>query len=652
MHSRNFRYCNRDGAWLDFHREGLTLTPDGALEFVSLPRADPVVSLDAEPAPGAIAVSDSGEVYFTENGRIAKRTCMGEIEETDAEAPRAMAVSRRRGALLGLHGDRVVLFDLPGLVESEVWYGIDDGRGLAVDQGGCVYIADASGVRRYFLTGQPDPAFVIDSIAPSALAIADERLFALDGDAVHVFDLEGRPLFSVDIDAEGASGLTAEAGAIYAGAGNAIIVFQAEAGASFSRAGKASGYTGPVAALAVSGQTLWVHAGSGSPAPLALRGAYATEGMLWSDALDAGGLTVEWHRVRAWMDLPETGMVQFFVHISSDETADPEFPGEWDEVPVGVTDFYVGETARFIRVGAIVSGDGLATPRLQQIRTDFDHETYSAFLPETYRLADSEDRFLERFLGAFRSLFDDAGEGIDALVTMLDAEAVSAENLPWLAGFLALNLPESMSVTERRKAVSASFELYAQRGTAAGLRNAILIQTGVHAVIQEPFAGASWWQMPARSPDCTTPDQWAPGSGAGLGIDTVFSGASPQGAVLGSGAVLDQSHLITNAEFGMPLFADLAHRFNVLLYEGEVACPEKRAAVDEVIEREKPAHTAAHVCVVKPALRIGWQGILGVDTVIAGTDSPSRLGEGALVLGGAEAGRIGESATVGISTRL
>jgi hypothetical protein len=74
------------------------------------------------------------------------------------------------------------------------------------------------------------------------------------------------------------------------------------------------------------------------------------------------------------------------------------------------------------------------------------------------------------------------------------------------------------------------------------------------------------------------------------------------------------------------------------------------------VEREKPAHTAYAICLVDPGLRVGYQALLGIDTILGGEGSgpATRLGEdGArgLVIGGAPAGRIG-TGRVGESTRL
>jgi hypothetical protein len=130
-----------------------------------------------------------------------------------------------------------------------------------------------------------------------------------------------------------------------------------------------------------------------------------------------------------------------------------------------------------------------------------------------------------------------------------------------------------------------------------------------------------------------------------------------QGAVLGSTATLDASNLITNEEFGTPLFEDTAHQFSVLVYRGQLKCEEDASEVRAVIELEKPAHTAYHLCVIEPRMRVGFQSRVGIDTVVGGPLDEMALGEEAILgertaLGGKPAGKLGFESRVGIATRV
>jgi hypothetical protein len=127
--------------------------------------------------------------------------------------------------------------------------------------------------------------------------------------------------------------------------------------------------------------------------------------------------------------------------------------------------------------------------------------------------------------------------------------------------------------------------------------------------------------------------------------------------VVGTSAILDQSHLITNEEFGAPLFEDVAHQFSVEVYSGELKCAETLTKVRTVIEREKPAHTTYHLCIIDPRMRVGFQARVGIDAVVAGPPTVIKLGEGMplggdAALSGQPAGRLGAQSLVGVTTRV
>ena len=140
-----------------------------------------------------------------------------------------------------------------------------------------------------------------------------------------------------------------------------------------------------------------------------------------------------------------------------------------------------------------------------------------------------------------------------------------------------------------------------------------------------------------------------------LGFTTGLASAEPQGAVAGVTAVLDQSHLITDQQLSAPLFEAVANQFAVLVYPSDVECSARFAQLTAAIEAEKPAHTAYHLCVIQPRMRVGFQARLGIDTVVSGPALPTPLGTeesaGGLVLAGAPPGYIGEG-HLGQDTRL
>ncbi len=131
----------------------------------------------------------------------------------------------------------------------------------------------------------------------------------------------------------------------------------------------------------------------------------------------------------------------------------------------------------------------------------------------------------------------------------------------------------------------------------------------------------------------------------------------PQGAVVGSTAVLNRSHLITDTDFGEPLFSEVAHQFSVLVYRSQLGCDQTLTRLRDVIEQEKPAHTSYHLCVVEPRLRVGFQARVGIDTVVGGPPASLRIGDEVRLgqqstLGGSLPAKLGELSQVGVSTRV
>ena len=84
--------------------------------------------------------------------------------------------------------------------------------------------------------------------------------------------------------------------------------------------------------------------------------------------------------------------------------------------------------------------------------------------------------------------------------------------------------------------------------------------------------------------------------------------------------------------------------------------PETISRVRAVLDREKPAHTDYHLCVIEPRMRVGFQASVGIDTVVGGSAEEIKLGSAMLgghdVIGGEPGGRIGNQNRIGIETRL
>jgi phage tail-like protein len=364
--------------------------------------------------------------------------------------------------------------------------------------------------------------------------------------------------------------------------------------------------------------------------------------------LGPGDRPVLWHEIETKKGpLPEDAHLQLFFHKGNPAdappppSADPHAPfgAGWTPLPPDALRGIVrGDPAKQLWIGAHLSGEGRQTPALEQIRIDYDSETWSRHLPAIYRTQARDPEILERFLALFESLFTDLGEEIEGLGRLFDPAAVPAGWLPWLAGWLGLELDETWPEEKQRRAVAGAWAASAKRGTPAGLREAVRFATGVDVRIAEPVLGGTWWALPEDDPE------EGQALGGRLGFDTVLAPSELDGAVVGTTAVLDGSYLAGEEGLGAHLYETVAHQFCVQVYERQVASPRALAEVRAAVEREKPAHTTWQLCVISPRLRVGFQSRLGVDTVVAGPPPAQRLGSGpGLVLGGDLPGRLGES---------
>lgn len=575
--------------------------------------------------------------------------------------------------------------------------------GLAGDSACSLYVLDYGNARvqKWNRVGDPVPSFW-DNVNASKLLTQPLDVCAADVDGsiwvfilesstpqVFVFDSDGNRVNGPDGSAlsigkgklQAPLGMAASANALLVGDNAARRIFEFSL-ADCGFVGEARGYEGPVAALCLdSSGSLWVDAGTSDP-PLQLSktAAFAAKGFLWvKSPIRLDHPQVEWQRLQAEIQaLSPNAHLDFLVFTSNFITDAPKiFSGtdnplsdpKWRQAPhppgTDLDDIYIGGCpATYLWVAAQFSGDGSASPVLTQVRVQFDRDSYLNYLPAIYRNQAACGDFLLRFLSLFESMYQDVEGEIRGLPALFDAKATPAEFLAWLADWLGLELDESWSERKQRKILSEIFRLYALRGTAAGLRRSLKLFAGIDAVIEEPILNAAWWSLPSTATACcdscagaagATPT-WQDTQNSILGFTSMLAPAQPQGAVVGTSAVLDQSHLTTVDEFGIPLFSDVAYQFSVQVYRGQIMCADVLPRVRALLDQEKPAHTTYRICVVEPEMRAGYQCRVGIDTVVGGPSRSLSLGSEQVlgedtILAGPLPSRL-EQSRLGLSTRV
>jgi phage tail-like protein len=340
-----------------------------------------------------------------------------------------------------------------------------------------------------------------------------------------------------------------------------------------------------------------------------------TRGVFRGGPFEARAGPTPWYRLRVDAEtLPEGTHLQLFTFTAEDgdapynPAADHPFaaPG-WHAAPRDTLDALILHSpARRLWIGGLLRSNGQESPVLHQMRVDYGRDTYARYLPALYRGNSRQRELLERFLSLHESVLGGLEDEIGTLPRLFDAFATPTGDFPswlsWLAGWLAFDLNEAWSEAQTRQSLSEAFHLYGQRGTVEGLRRYLKLYAGVEARIEEPGRQTTLWSL---------------GETSILGFTTMLAPAYPQGAVLGSTATLDRSHLTRGDDFGAALFEDLAHRFCVQVYCAELTRPGALDDVRAVIEREKPAHTTYHLCVIEPQMRVGVQARVGIDAIIA-----------------------------------
>jgi phage tail-like protein len=585
---------------------------------------------------------------------------------------------------------------------------------MAGDSPGNIYVVDYGNhrVQKFNSIGEVDSSFWGKVSAhstlknPTDLAVREQDgevwIFVLEPSAmstgsspvpaptIHIFHSDGTPLLDssgknrtiMNPEFQYGMGMTASGNELYVGDDNPvrrrILTYYVDATIEF--AGDALGYDGPVAALLLNGKGgLLSHPGnSADPLLMSARAGCGAQGVLWNEnPIQVTDLKLAWHRLQSVIQ-PLTGgaHLDLFVYttctLGDKPVAEPESPQPFSDPrwkPVShstdadITDLYIGgKEAKYLWIGGLFLSNGTATsPALSQLRVEFDHPTYDEYLPAIFRDRKNCDEFLPRLLSLFESFNMGVEDEIAALPALFDPWAAPQKFLVWLAGCLGFDLDENWDEQKQRRLIAEIFRLSGRRGTPAGLRESLRLFAGVDAVIEEPILHAEWWALPGAAGACcescaarTDTGNLEGSENSVLGWTTMLAPAQPQGAVVGTSCDLDQSHLITNDDFGSPLLTDVAYQFSVGVYRGQIMCADASQRIRALIDQEKPAHTRYQLCVIDPDFRVGYQSRIGIDTVVAGTQRSLSLGSdqplGTETVLAGEIGRLGMETRLGIAT--
>jgi len=678
------------------------------------------IGVDSE---GNIYIPDAGGHQVLRwrscDGVVTRLGCFGGegSQPGQLKSPAAVLIGPRSALYVAdTSNHRIQIFDLATLQLREIW-GQPEHRqepapanevgrfnrpsDLTADSGGFVYVVDEGNrrVQKFSPDGRVINAFweklkkekVVPEAPASIVTILvddNERLLVLDRSRSRMLvyqtdgsfdDLNTRRWTELTRDLPGGLVFIAEKNCLSDAEARYGLVFDAADG-KFIGAAQGQRAASPRLLLDQQGR-FFVQSGTPSIGSLAFGQSFAETGNFLAGPFSEQDLTRRWQGIKAVGEpLPANAHIQFFTYTSNDN-AIPTWPpaainndivqvgpNVWRSAPMDALEFrIIHHPSVFLWIGAVFQGDGDGSPAISQIRLEYEHDGWLRHLPAIYAREDVRGTFLERSFAAFESQLVSVQNEIDDLPRLFDPRATTdqlpASWLDWLSTWVAFDLDETWTPVQRRGALRGAFDLLGRRGTVRGLREFISLYAGADVLIAEPALHASVWAL-AEEPGAEIAlngkqiDDSAPGLGS-LGFTTMLAAAEPQGAVLGTTATVNESHIIDRADYGAPLFEDLAHRFCVHVRATDVTAPGAMETLRSVIDREKPAHTTYQVCVTEPLMRVGAQARLGVDAIVGGPLPDLVLNKG-LQLGidtslpaPARLSRtIGTNTRVGIGTRL
>jgi len=125
---------------------------------------------------------------------------------------------------------------------------------------------------------------------------------------------------------------------------------------------------------------------------------------------------------------------------------------------------------------------------------------------------------------------------------------------------------------------------------------------------------------------------------------------------VGDNSTVGSFQLIDYGNPSLDFFNSYAYQFIVIVHRWPGAGESDQAALQQIIDLAKPAHTQAQLRWDEPRFRIGLQSFVGIDTVLAKypvgiIESQGTLGYDT-VLGSPEKSRMRPSSSVGRSSRI
>jgi phage tail-like protein len=460
------------------------------------------------------------------------------------------------------------------------------------------------------------------------------------------------------------------------------------------------------------GQRFGVFDSSGNPiaavTPRPVR--YFSRGTAWIGPLDSRLYQCQWHRVVLNGSFPEGTQVLLSTYTSEtpigsnllrsagfdewtpmatvfggtdtgkssaygDQIAD--LNGDWEAL-------VRSGTGRYFWLQLELMSDGISTPSIDQIIVEFPRISLRRFLPAVFGADAISGDLTDRFLGIFEATYRSIEYQVDRVARLFDPLSAPAgfdsesatDYLSWLASWVGIQFDRHWPVERRRRFLKKSGELFNIRGTVRGLREQIIVYLGIEPericcandqpkdrcnppplncdlVLEEECA----WQSPPIILEHFQLRRWLWLGASRLGDQAILWGKRiVNRSQLDAGAQTEATQLLTTQDPHRDPFHFFAHRFSVFVPGRLRFDDDERRGLESLISSEKPAHAAFDLNFVDPRFRIGFQSMIGFDSVVGrypeGMCLPTSPLGSSTVLGEAPEKKGGPSLEIGLDSRI
>ena len=428
-----------------------------------------------------------------------------------------------------------------------------------------------------------------------------------------------------------------------------------------------------------------------APAPV-----YEKEGFYYGRALDSELYRCQWHRIVLRGEVPAGTGITASTYTAETLLSDDAVQGlpadawETGQTLKGQSEKRPSEWDCLIRSGGgrylwlklEFRSNGKATPALESSSIEFPRVSLRRYLPTVFGAEPVSADFTDRFLSLFDTTLRSIERKLDTQARYFDPLATPVDFLTWLGSWIGLALDRHWPEAKRRQFLKRAGRLYDLRGTREGLRQQLLLYLSTEPEQNccpgdqpkrrcrlephncEPvMTSACAWQPPPLILEYYQLRRWLFLGAARLGDQAVLWGKRiVNRAQLNEGAQVGNSQLKTIQDPYRDPFHVYAHKFAVFVPAHYGRDERQRKALDNLLRTETPAHTYHQLEYVEPRFRIGFQSMIGFDTVIARlpqgvTLNETRLGP-ASVLGapphkhGGPSFEIGKEGRIGTTTTL